>query len=329
LIEWLDFVAASEHDFNDQCVQEQLQCDSRAISRGSRGLKNPYATSQNTSCKRVGILPNKLCYEHGCISTWTFAVQMACLSITIFILHNGVYSGAILPLVWRQGVLRSHAVWWCHGRCKCCLLMEDSAPYFLFQYRSVRLYCNSDMMLSHTVPSGQYTTRDVTSVRAFCSVDHEPNNEDELGWWTMVAIMHKTTLWRQDLKNEEKVKHSYSNFCFSGIEQLSQEVTWLNMCWMGIWFQTYMDYVVEGLKWELSFEWNLPGRKVNINDFVLHEIVPTTSTGYRKVVPIPRDRNLEFLTQRVALFCSKFYICERIYTQSRIYPWKGSVNDGN
>ena len=50
------------------------------------------------------------------------------------------------------------------------------------------------------------------------------------GQWLQSCIkLH----WRQDLKNEEKVKHSYSNFCFSGIEQLSQEVTSLNMCWMG------------------------------------------------------------------------------------------------
>ena len=93
--------------------------------------------------------------------------------------------------------------------------------------------------------------------------------------------------------------------CFSGIELLFMEVSWLNMWWMVlIYYQTYRDYVVEGLKWELTLWMNFVegtsqlSHKCNNSDLELYEIVLDIYITIEKLIRYG-DRNLEFLTCQV------------------------------
>ncbi len=78
-------------------------------------------------------------------------------------------------------------------------------------------------MSSTTVSDGQYIRRDSISISAGCSVDHELQHAKDVGW-TAVPTKHKY-IERKDLTNEEKVKDSFINCCYSGIELLFLEVT--------------------------------------------------------------------------------------------------------
>ena len=55
---------------------------------------------------------------------------------------------------------------------------------------SVKLYCTTDAVSSTTVSDGQYITRDSISISAGCSVDHELQHANDVGW-TAVPTKHK------------------------------------------------------------------------------------------------------------------------------------------
>ena len=54
----------------------------------------------------------------------------------------------------------------------------------------VKLYCTTDAVSSTTVSDGQYITRDSISISAGCSVDHELQHANDVGW-TAVPTKHK------------------------------------------------------------------------------------------------------------------------------------------
>jgi hypothetical protein len=56
--------------------------------------------------------------------------------------------------------------------------------------KNVKLYCTTDAVSSTTVSDGQYITRDSISISAGCSVDHELQHANDVGW-TAVPTKHK------------------------------------------------------------------------------------------------------------------------------------------
>ena len=66
----------------------------------------------------------------------------------------------------------------------------------------VKLYCATDTVSSATVPDVQYTTRDSTSFRATCYVDHGIQDVNEAGW-TTVPSKHKNTLKNSHINKRE------------------------------------------------------------------------------------------------------------------------------
>jgi hypothetical protein len=54
----------------------------------------------------------------------------------------------------------------------------------------VKLYCTTDAVSSTTVSDGQYITRDSINISARCSVDHELQHANDVGW-TAVPTKHK------------------------------------------------------------------------------------------------------------------------------------------